>query len=140
MTNSNLISSKEPPYTFENLWNWLGDREVFFCEASQNLFTNSCKKMLECFEILHYVDGCVFWKLKFNPRSLGLHDPMGQLYDFHSEMGNDNVGLFATHNTEGEIDVVENWLKVPLNWWKENKNRPDIRKYCEEVLSGQKTF
>lgn len=137
--NSKLISSGKP-YNFKNLWNWLGDREVFFCKVKGDLFTNSCETMLECFEVLHYVDGCVFWKLVSDPKSRGLCDEMGHLYDHHVERDGEHIGLFSTHNQDEELEVIEQWMDVPLSWWEQNRSRSDIRKFCEDVLANREQF
>ena len=59
--------TSENECTWDFLWNWLGDREVFFCKDNNDVLSNSQYKMLECFRILHYVDGLVFWQLNSNP-------------------------------------------------------------------------
>lgn len=112
----------------EELWIWFGDREVFFCVEEDNIFTNSYKVMLECFEVLDYDNGCVVWKLKPNPESLGLVDVMGHLLDCHSDMDDDDeLGVFCTHNAGGEeTEVIEHWKIISRSWW-DNHSDSSIR-------------
>lgn len=122
INNFHLIKS------LEYLWNWFGDREVFFCKEQDNIFTGSCDQMKECFEILHYTHNICFWRLKPDPMSLGLIDVMGNLYDSHLEMKENELCVFTTHDDDGEeIDVIEQWTTVPESWWSLNKDQPNIK-------------
>lgn len=124
-------SSPENDCTWEFLWNWFGDREVFFCNKKGDVFSNSKEKMFECFQILHYVDGLVFWKLHPNCVKLGLVDPMGSFLD--GNLNENEVGVLMTHNNDGEeIDVIEQWKTVSLDWWNINKYDLNIREKCQE--------
>ena len=84
--------------------------------------------MLDCFQVLHYVDNCVFWKLKPDAVKIGLVDTMGGFL----EVLNDNeVGVFTTHDNSGcEVDVVEQSVSVPFSWWYENKGNSNIKTLC----------
>lgn len=115
--------------TWEFLWNWLGDREVFFCNKKGDVFSGSEEKMLECFELLHYVDGVVFWKLRPDAIKRGMCDVMGSFMD--TTLKQDEVGVFMTHDDDGdEIGDLEQWKIIPLSWWQSNKDKENIRELC----------
>lgn len=111
---------------WDYLWNWLGDREVYFCGEKYDMMSGNKEKMFECFNILHYVDGVVFWKLRANPSKLGVSDVMGSFLD--ANLNEDEIGVFMTHDSNGdEIDVIEQWKTVGIEWWKSNKDSGNIR-------------
>jgi len=90
--------------------------------------------MLLCFSLLHHVDGTVFWQLNHDATELGMYDPMGCFVD--GCLNENEVGVFKTHDESGEeYDEIEQWCVVPLSWWKENKDNPNIRQLCQEYLN-----
>lgn len=123
--------------TWVPLWEWLGDREVFFCAEPDDILSSSPKKMLECFTILHEVHGLVFWQLHPNAIELGMHDTLGQFID--AIMDDDEVGFFQTHTDDGEEhDYLEQSAVLPISWWYENKDSPDIRQLCAAYLESRR--
>ena len=118
---------------WEFLWDWLGDREVFFCNKKGDVFSGSQDKMLECFELLHYVDGVVFWRLHSDAIKRGMHDVMGSFMD--TTLKEDEVGVFMTHDDDNdEIADLEQWKTVPLSWWNLNKDKNNIRELCDSLI------
>lgn len=139
MDENNLIGCRNSDLIFKSLLNWFGDRGVYFYGKNDNISTKFVDKMLECFEVLYYVDNICFWRLKSNPTSLGIYDPMDNIT--HNDMEENHAIVFATHDEDGnEIDVIEPWMEVPISWLRNNKDRPDIRRYCKQVLDRVKSF
>ena len=116
--------------TWKKLCDWLGDREVFFCEEKDNVFSSSTNKMLECFESLHYVDGIVFWKLRNNVEEIGMIDVFGSFFDMDLSLHNNKMGVFLVEENVEDC-MVEQWKTVPFGWWNNNKNSPQIKELCE---------
>jgi len=121
--------------SWKTLWDWLGDRGIFFCEDTKDILLNSPKTMLRCFTILHYTGDMVFWKLHRDADKLGIHDPLGFFLD--SDLNEDEIGLFTTHTRDGnEINEPEQSGVVPLKWWNEHKEDNDIREQYDEFVSS----
>ena len=115
---------KYPCFTDEQIWDWLGDREVFFCREPGDLFTNNVQAMKESFDILHHWDGILFYRLK--RKGPNICDPL----DCLDIVGND-VKFIGTHyEYDGPVidtvDVIENWDSCSLEWFEKNKHDPNL--------------
>lgn len=127
--NVKMESEMSEAEEYEYLFNYLGDREVFFCEKKGDVFSGSIDVMMACFDILHYVDGICFWKLKKNPK--GLCDVMGSFLDM--DLKEDEVGVFETHHRMKELEDLEQWTTVSLDWFNQHKNSGQLRKKIKDI-------
>lgn len=46
------------------IWDWLGDREVFFCKEIGNVFSNCPRQMLKCVDFMAVKGRSLFLRLK----------------------------------------------------------------------------
>ena len=57
-------------------------------------------------------------------------DVMGSFLD--GDLDDNEIGVFMTHNDAGEeIDVIEQWKTVSLDWWNLHKYNLNIRELCD---------
>lgn len=99
-----------PSFTTEEIWNWLGDRGVFFHDDTSNaLFTSTHSQMVKCFDFLCHKNGKLYFRLKEDCYENGLKDDMGYIGDSVSQLKNDEVFEVNTHDVDDgtEIDVIE---------------------------------
>lgn len=82
----------------EEIFDYFGDREVFFPKEEGDLFSSCPEKMLETFDLLYLLDGDVYWKL--NSETPNLYDPKGTLID------GDRNKVYRFH-LDHESDTIE---------------------------------
>ena len=46
------------------IWDWLGDREVFFCRDKGNVFSNCPRQMIKCIDFMAVKGRSLFLRLK----------------------------------------------------------------------------
>jgi hypothetical protein len=93
------------------VWDWLGDREVFFCEDEGNIFSNSPDQMLKCIDFMAVYGRSLFLRLKdkMTCTKNNIYDCMEHIacYETYS-MGRDEVmEIHMSDEDQEPIDVIE---------------------------------
>ncbi|SNW62764.1 Hypothetical protein ORPV_860 [Orpheovirus IHUMI-LCC2] len=99
-----------PSFTNEEIWEWLGDRGVFFYDKTSNAsFNSTSSQMMKCFDYLSHKNGKLYFRLKENCYDNGLGDVMGCIGDSLGENKSDEVFELWTHDPEDgeEFDCIE---------------------------------
>jgi len=119
----------------EYLWNFLGDREVWFPKEKGNVMTGSAQCMLDAFEFLVLKDNLVFWRLK---KDAYYEDPYGSFRDIAADMKPDQLSVFSLRDNENnELDVVEQWTTIPESWYHEHKMDENMELSLKNYLNSK---
>ena len=92
------------------VFDYLGDREVFFPEKPGNVFSNSIVRMKDAFSIISLIDGHLYLQLKKNAR---FQDVMGHLEGCPVE--GSGVAAKSIFDEDDVYEVIDN-VPVPVVW------------------------
>lgn len=94
-----------------DIWNYLGDNEVFFPKEEGNVFTNSIENMKNCFSIMEVYRGYMSLQLKKNVK---FEDCMGHLEEFPVEGSNQVALVLLYSDGKSSYDEDEDFFEFEL--------------------------
>jgi hypothetical protein len=93
------------------IWDWLGDREVFFCRDKGNVFSNCPRQMIKCIDFMAVKGRSLFLRLKDEQtcEANGMCDFMENIAGADTfEMDRDKVMEIHMFQDDGDdINIIE---------------------------------